>query len=154
MPFRKLALLGAAMVFVPTLSLAQAIVDAGDPNEVLLAAQAYGKAELMNEAGRDPRISGELDGVSYQVFFMNCTDNAACEDINFYAGFAGARLTLERINDWNRNNRFGNAYLDVDGDAAIEYDVNLQYGVTSDTLDADFGLWSAILGEFAAYVRQ
>ena len=48
---------------------------------------------------------------------MNCTDNANCEDVNFYSGFLDNKPDLETINAWNRDKRFGKAYLDSDLDA-------------------------------------
>jgi len=89
--------------------------------------------------------------VPYQVFFLNC-GSGACEDLNFYAGFAGLKPTMDSLNAWNRDKRFGRAYLDSDLDAVIEYDINLEYGVSRDNLNAAFGVWSLVLGEFAGYV--
>ena len=82
---------------------------------------------------------------------MNC-GAGACEDLNFYAGFAEIKPTLDAINAWNRDKRFGNAYLDSDLDAAIEFDVNLEHGVSVDNLNAAFGIWSVILEEYITYI--
>ena len=82
---------------------------------------------------------------------MNC-EAGACEDLNFYAGFAEIKPTLDAINAWNRDKRFGNAYLDSDLDAAIEFDVNLEHGVSVDNLNAAFGIWSVILEEYITYI--
>ena len=43
---------------------------------------------------------------------------------------------METINAWNRDTRFGKAFLDEDLDAVIEFDVNLEHGVSRDNLDA------------------
>jgi hypothetical protein len=104
------------------------------------------------QSNGDPKITGKIEGVSYQVFFMNCTDNANCEDLNFYAGFLDNKQTLEVINAWNRDKRFGKAYLDSDLDAVIEFDVNLENGVTRENLDAAFSLWSLILDQYTTYI--
>ena len=86
------------------------------------------------------------------MFFLNCTAGNDCEDLNFYAGFAEFKPTMDAINAWNRNKRFGNAYLDSDLDAVIEFDVNLEYGVSRDNLDAAFGLWELVLQQFADHI--
>lgn len=83
---------------------------------------------------------------------MNCTDNANCEDLNFYAGFLDNKQTLEVINAWNRDKRFGKAYLDADLDAVVEFDVNLEHGVSRANLDAAFGIWSIILEQYTSYI--
>ncbi|WP_421759793.1 YbjN domain-containing protein [Devosia sp.] len=131
---------------------AQSILDASNVNEIVTIAKSYGPADLVTRDSGDPRISGTIGGLPYQLFFMNCTDGKACEDINFYAGFTDTKPTLDAINDWNRSKRFGKAYLDSELDAVIEYDVNLEHGVTRDNLDAAFSLWSQLVPEYAAFV--
>ena len=131
---------------------AQSIVDGSKVDDIVSIARSYGAAELEKRDNGDPRIAGQIDGLTYQVFFMNCTADKGCEDINFYAGFTDTKPTMDALNDWNRNKRFGNAYLDSDLDAVIEYDVNLEYGVTRENLEAAFGLWSRLLGDFATYI--
>ncbi|MBK8083248.1 MAG: YbjN domain-containing protein [Devosia sp.] len=131
---------------------AQELLDGGRVDEILVMASAYGTASLEAQANGDPRIAGDIGGVPYQLFFLNCTANTDCEDLNFYAGFRDIKPTMDALNAWNRDKRFGNAYLDADLDAVIEYDVNVQYGVSRDNLDAAFGLWTLLSGEFADYV--
>ena len=132
---------------------AQETVDGTSVDEIANVARGYGSVTMDKATNGDPMISGKIEGVSYYLFFRNCSDtNVDCEDLNFYAGFLDNKQTMEAINAWNRDKRFGNAYLDVDLDAAIEFDVNLEHGVSRDNLDAAFSLWSVLLGEYTAYV--
>lgn len=131
---------------------AQTLIDGSQVDEILNIARGYGAATLDQRSNGDPMITGKIEGVSYQVFFMNCTDNANCEDLNFYAGFIDNKQTLDVINAWNRDKRFGKAYLDSDLDAVIEWDVNLEHGVTRQNLDANFSLWAAILDQYTTYI--
>jgi hypothetical protein len=131
---------------------AQTIVDGAAVDEILNIARGYGSANLETQTNGDPKIEGKIEGVLYQVYFMNCTDNANCEDLNFYSGFLDVKPDLDTINAWNRDKRFGKAYLDGDLDAVVEWDVNLEYGVTRDNLDAAFAVWSLILGEYTDYI--
>ena len=131
-------------------ALAQTI-DGSAVDDILSLAQSYGEATLTTQGNGQPRIAGKVGAVPYQVFFLNC-DSGTCEDLNFYAGFAGVKPTMDSMNAWNRDKRFGRAYLDGDLDAVIEYDINLEYGVAKDNLNAAFGVWSLVLGEFAGYV--
>lgn len=134
-----------------TPALAQTI-DGSSVDAIVDLAKGYGEATLETQADGHPRIAGKAGGIPYQVFFLNCSDGGVCEDLNFYAGFAGVKPTMDAMNAWNRDKRFGSAYLDSDLDAAIEYDLNLEYGVSPENLNAAFGLWSLLLGEFAGYV--
>jgi hypothetical protein len=149
----KSLVLGSALVLCTSLSgQAQTVIDGSQVDEILNIARGYGSATLETQSNGDPKISGKIDGVTYQVYFMNCTDNKNCEDLNFYAGFLDNKQTLEAINAWNRDKRFGKAYLDSDLDAVIEYDINLEHGVSQKNLDAAFSLWSLVLGQYTTYI--
>lgn len=126
-------------------------IDGSAVDDILALAQRYGEATLETQGDGQPRIAGKTGELPYQVFFLNC-DSGVCEDINFYAGFAGVKPTMDSLNAWNRDKRFGRAYLDSDLDAVIEYDINLEHGVSRENLNAAFGVWSLVLSEFARYV--
>jgi hypothetical protein len=130
----------------------QETIDGSNADEILNIARGYGSATLTTQDNGDPRLDGKIDGVQYYVLFRNCTNNTACEDLNFYAGFLDNKPTLEAINAWNRDKRFAYAYLDFDLDASIVYDVNIEYGVTPKNLDATFSIWSHVLNQYADYI--
>lgn len=132
---------------------AQTILDGNSVDEILNIARGYGSATLETQSNGDPKITGKIEGVTYSVYFMNCSDdNKDCEDLNFYAGFLDNKQTLDAINAWNRDKRFGKAYLDSDLDAVVEFDFNLEHGVTRENVDAGFSLWSLILGQYTDYI--
>ncbi|HEY0032145.1 MAG TPA: YbjN domain-containing protein [Devosia sp.] len=143
---------GALALALTVSSFAQATITGADTEEVLNAARGYGSATLTKQTNGDPQITGKINGISYQVYFRNCTDNANCEDLNFYLGFLDLKPTLEVINDWNLNKRFSRAYLDPDKDACVEMDLDLVKGVSPEYLDSQFSLWNQILTQFAAHV--
>jgi hypothetical protein len=149
---RQVILGGAILLATAFPAQAQRIVDGSNVDEVVKIARGYGTAELEAQSNGDPQIKGEIKGVTYYVTFMNCKENTSCEDVNFYAGFLDNKQTLEVINAWNRDKRFGRAYLDSDLDAVVDFDVNLEYGVTRDNLDAAFAVWSLILDQFTTYI--
>ena len=135
---------------------AQRIVNGSDVDEILAVAKTHGEATLETQSNGDPRIVGHISSqgdLTYAVYFMNCSDtNTDCEDLNFYAGFADIKPTLDTINAWNRDKRFGKAYLDADLDAVVEFDFNLEYGVTRDNLVAGFDLWTLIVDQYTDYI--
>lgn len=54
----------------------------------------------------------------------------------FYAGWeTAAEISLADVNQWNSQSRFGRAYLDDSGDPAIELDLLLVGGITSQTIE-------------------
>lgn len=144
---------GGALALALTASAqAQTLLTGADTDEILNAARGYGSATLSTQSNGDPQISGKINGISYQVYFRNCTNNTDCEDLNFYVGFLDLKPTLEVINDWNFNKRFSRAYLDQDQDACVEMDLDLVRGVTADYLDSQFGLWSMVVEQYAEHV--
>ena len=74
------------------------------------------------------------------------------EDIQLYAGFAGQKITLTRINEWNKTKRFSRAYLDDDGDAILEADLDFEGGVTGDTLIRFLRIFENSLEKFAEHI--
>lgn len=152
MNLKSFVLGGAFALGTALAAQAQTLVDGSQPEEILNVARGYGSATMETQSNGDPKITGKIEGVTYQVYFMNCTDNKNCEDLNFYAGFLDNKQTLEAINAWNRDKRFGKAYLDSDLDAVIEFDVNLEHGVSQKNLDAAFALWSLVLGQYTTYI--
>ena len=125
----------------------------GDKPELLLeVAKSKGEASLEEQGNGDPRLAGSISGVPYQVFFLNCKADAGCQDLNFYVGFRDIKPTLDAINEWNRTHRFGRAYLDSELDAALDFDLNVDGGVSKANLESSFSLWASLLDEFSAYV--
>jgi hypothetical protein len=149
---KSLILGGAIVLGTAFAAQAQTMIDGNSTDELLNIARGYGSATLEKQDSGDPKISGKIEGVTYQVYFMNCTENKDCEDLNFYAGFLDNKQTLEVINAWNRDKRFGKAYLDTDLDAEIEIDLNLEHGSSRDNADAAFSLWSLILDQYTTYI--
>jgi hypothetical protein len=148
----KTLFLGAGLALALAGPAAAQTVDGASVDEILAIAKTYGSATLASQSNGDPKVSGQIEGIPYTVYFMNCTNNADCEDVNFYSGFLDNKPDLETINAWNRDKRFGKAYLDTDLDAVVEWDVNLEHGVTSENMDAAFALWWLILDQYTTYI--
>ena len=143
---------GGALALALTASAQAQTITGADTDEILNAARGYGSATLGEQSNGDPQITGKINGITYQVYFRNCTNGADCEDLNFYLGFLDIKPTLEVINDWNFNKRFSRAYLDQDQDACVEMDLDMVKGVSAEYLDAQFGLWNMVVEQFSEHV--
>lgn len=143
----------AAVILVAMTAASQAQTLTGaDTDAILQAADAMGVATLDTQPNGDPLINGMAGDVAYQIYFRNCTANADCEDLNFYAGFSQNQPPLETINTWNSDKRFSRAYLDEVGDAVVEMDLDLVAGVTPAYLQSQMDLWKLVLGEFTTHI--
>ena len=146
--FAVLAGLGLAMP-------AAAQIEAQDPASVVAAMQQAGyRAQLGTDDVGDPQIRSSASGSDFIIYFYNCTENKDCRTIQFYAGYSEPNTaTLETMNDWNENNRFGRAYYGDDGIARIEMDVDLDDGGLSQGLFEDnLEYWVIVMGKFETYV--
>ena len=145
-------LAGGALALAMSVTAYAKDLTASNVDDILNAARGYGSATLTTQSNGDPQITGKTDGITYQIYFRNCTDNKNCEDLNFYLGFLDLKPTLEVINDWNMNKRFSRAYLDQDQDACVEMDLDMVKGVSAEYLDSQIGLWTLVVGQFADHV--
>lgn len=143
---------GGALALALTVSAQAQTITGADTDEILNAARGYGSATLSEQSNGDPQITGKINGITYQVYFRNCTNGKDCEDLNFYLGFLDLKPTLEVINDWNFNKRFSRAYLDQDKDACVEMDLDLVKGVSPEYLDSQFALWNMVVTQFSEHV--
>lgn len=148
-----LAMIAGITTAVPA---AAQMVRAQDPQSVLAAMKAggYSDATLGKDDLGDPKISAEIDGTNFIVFFYNCTDHKACATVQFHAGYdLDKKISLERINEWNRSQRFGRAHLDKEGDPIIQMDLDLDDGGVSRLLFIDnLEFWASIVGKFEAHI--
>ncbi|MGY6706567.1 YbjN domain-containing protein [Roseinatronobacter sp.] len=144
-----LAFLGGLALAPATL--AQSLIDASDVDAIANIARGYGSATIQTDGVGDPQILGRINGVLYTVNFYGCTNGANCTTLQFQAGWnSTGDLTLDDMNVWNQEKRFGKAYLDAEDDPVIEWDVNLFGGVSTVNLDDTFDWWRLVLQDFTA----
>ena len=133
------------------------MVSAADPASLVTVLQAKGyQAELTKNDDGDPMIRSALDGSRFIILFYGCTKNRACQTVQFYAGFASdKKVSIETMNEWNKANRFGRAYIDADKDPVIEMDVDLDDGGMSRALFEDvFEFWEVLVPDFKTVIGQ
>jgi hypothetical protein len=128
------------------------LIDGRDIDAIVDIARNYGSATIESQESGQPKIAARIGGVSYAVFFQNCSEPRACDDINLYAGFLDSNPSQDQVNTWNANKRFGRAYIDPDGDAALEMDINLRDGVSPANLSASFAIWRLLIIQFMDYL--
>ena len=118
----------------------------------ILQKEGY-QAKVAGE-GSDVRIDTAMGGYTMAVYFYGCDDKGkGCKSVQFYAGFnPKTNPTLQAMNDYARDNRWGRVYLDKDGDPVIEMDVDLEVGGMSEELFLDnIAYWDTIMGKFADF---
>ena len=111
------------------------------------------QAKLQGE-GKDRSIKTGMAGYNFIILPFSCDENGDdCKSVQFYTAFAAdTDPTLEEMNNYASENRFGRVYLDQDGDPAIEMDIDLEAGGMSEALFMDnLAYWEAIMVNFAEF---
>jgi hypothetical protein len=151
--------IGAILFFVGGMACAapsQAqMITASNPQSVAAYLRSEGlTVTLKKDTDGDPLIESSLGkNQGFSVYFYNCTDHAACQTLQFYAGFTDSKADAARLNEWNRGKRFGRAYIDKVGDPVVEMDIDLNDPGMARALFADnFRLWKILMTEFPAFI--
>ncbi|MGY6534842.1 MAG: YbjN domain-containing protein [Pararhodobacter sp.] len=145
-----LAIAAALLSATPAQAQLGGMITGTDIDRVAELAARYGPAERRHDdTGDGPWIRAEIDSVVYTITFLNCTDNENCTSLQLRAWWesAGAH-TIEAMNHWNRERRFSKAYLDINNNATVEFDVNLAGGITAVNFDDTLQWWQVVLQEF------
>lgn len=125
------------------------VVTGNDVQRIQDLAQAYGPVERRQD-NDGTWLRAEFDGLIHTISFLNCNDQRVnCTSVQFRAWWESeGRVTLEQVNQWNRDRRFSAAYLDSNNNATIEWDVTLAGGVTAVNFDDALQWWHTVLRQF------
>lgn len=122
---------------------------------IVQIAAGWGSASRDVDSYGDPMVRGRINGIGYSIYFYGCSEKGIeCSSIQFYAGFLDYTGGLERLNQWNLDNRFGKAYLFNDGTVGVSLNVNLDGGVTRANLDDTFGFWDLVIRDFPDFIWE
>ena len=113
------------------------------PDLVSNLAKGYGSAVLQKDSKGNPVIFGQIKGEPYAIVFIDCSRDS-CSMIQFLASVDSAGIALDRVNEWNNQNRFGKASLSKDKIFISQPVVSL-YGLPRQTLERYFGFWELVL---------
>lgn len=146
----------AASVALIAATTLPAVADIDASSEQLIAdflqKEGYqAKLEVLDDG--EPVIRSSEAGSDFSIYFYDCTNGTNCKTIQFFTAYdLDNGMTMDQVNTWNREFRFGKVYLDDENDPFLEMDVNLDYGVSEgnflDTLD----WWTVVLGRFEEYI--
>lgn len=154
---RAIGILGLALAALAGLAAAKAVPDGGiTAQEVAAVLQERGyRAEVGKNADGDPEIISGLDGSKFYIQFYGCKGGARCTGIQFSIGIdLDKGMTLAKINQWNRERRFGRAFLDDDNDPYVQMDLDLEHGATTEGVANNLDTWAAVLPEFKAFIAE
>jgi hypothetical protein len=153
---RTILALGAAALFTAAPARAE-LVNAANPETIKAVVESQGwPATIVANEGDDPYIESNRNGLKFLVLFMNCEEGQRCKTLQYYMGFSDAKdVTLERLNQWNKEKRFARAYRDEAGDPVLEMDVDLDFaGIPRENVGETFNTWASLMDSFREYVFE
>ncbi|GAB3733920.1 YbjN domain-containing protein [Luteimonas pelagia] len=110
------------------------------------------RAELGEDGVGDPMITSSAAGANYYIYMYGCEDGR-CDSLQFRAGFdLDDGISAARVNEWNRERRYGKAWMDEENDPWIELDLDLEGGATGAQVVSYVELWDTLLGQFQTFI--
>jgi hypothetical protein len=155
MNLRACAALLAASCLVATSAAARQIPDGGiTAAEVAQVLQDKGyKAEVGADSDGDPMVKSATDGSNFTVYFYGCKKGPRCTGIQFHSGFHLPNgIAVEKINTWNKANRFGRGYVDDEKDPNVEMDLDVEHGFLTEGLANNLDTWAAVVPAFKKFI--
>lgn len=149
------AAFAAGLTFANTAGAQQ--VTASNPRSVVAAMLDAGyKADLKTDDDGDPRIESTSEGSVFVVFFYGCSNGSNCKTVQIFAGYTDPKnASFSAINKWNKDHRYGRAYISDSGSARVEMDIDLDAGGMSRALFQDnLRLWIKVMSAYEDYVYQ
>lgn len=120
---------------------------------VQLLTQHQMAPKLTQGSDGQPIVDGRTAGVGFNVSFGECR-NDRCRDLYFRVGWGNAKgdakLTADRINQWNAENNFLRTYVSSNTLWA-EMDARIARGSTAN-VEEYIVLWPALLHKFKPFM--
>lgn len=149
--------LATLVAFLVSATPAAAANVVADPARVLQVMRAAGYSVELKAGETDQYIRASKGKESYKfsVFFTGCDEKSMrnCKSVQFFSAFSPKKKpTLEAMNAYARDNRWGRIYLDKVQDPVIEMDLDLEQGGMSEALFLDnLEYFKAVTERFATF---
>ena len=130
------------------------LITGTDTDQMVAALEKDGfKVKMSEDDQGDPLIESTDEDEPFTVHFYRCNDHHECDAIQFVSGWnLTDGITLAKIEAWNQNKVWGQAYRDDKNDPWIALAVNLKGGVSeanfADTVDG----WRNIMRDFEKHI--
>jgi hypothetical protein len=103
----------------------------------------------------DQIVSTTTDGINVDIYLYDCSGEGnarRCTSMQYASGWpANSGYTFDKINSWNRANRYIKAYLTKTGGLFGEYDMDISPGGTYEMLNDELQNWRSVVVDFNKY---
>ena len=91
-------------------------------------------------------IKVNVGGYAVLVFVAGADSDISF--LHFVSGVRGGDLSYEFLNEFNNEVKFGRAYVDNDGDVALQMDRNATGGISAANIESDFDVFLSLISKF------
>ncbi len=143
-----------ALLVMPVGTIAKSLPEGGmTADEVAAWLQSAGyRGQVVNETDGTKSITTSSSGTEFHIYLYDCKDKR-CGSLEFSFGIdTKGAWTADKMNDWNRDNRWGTAYVDKEHDPWLNMNVDLTPGGSYELLDDEFTNWQTGLSDFCKLV--
>lgn len=121
-------------------------------SEVITSISVGDLRSLLSDMGYEPRsLEGQDNAWAVQMGDRPVLVRIGGEGKNLLLWSYVQGGSLNKVNEWNKEKRFSRAYLDGDGDANVEWDIDLEGGVTVDAVREGIRTFQAVVQVFKDY---
>jgi hypothetical protein len=111
-------------------------------------------ASIVKAEDGTPKIESAIDDAMFQVWFYDCDkQNTKCTSVQFSKGYdIKPQFPCTKVNEWNRDYRFGRIWTDKEDDPFIELDLDVQNGGTTEMLVNYVDLWMVVFDTYTKFL--
>jgi hypothetical protein len=122
--------------------------------EAALSELGYATSPYTQRTDDTPELMGAIDGLNYSILFYRCdkSEGPRCKVYQYWAKFTGLSVTVDQLNQWNRDTWLATAYLGTDGAVRLVVTQRVEGGATKANIASVMGDWRAVLKRFTGYV--
>jgi hypothetical protein len=131
------------------------VLNDAEPDVVLHALVRAGlEGEIGKDDDGDPKINSTDKAHPFVIHFYDCDDaHSHCPYIQITQGWDLKKgSTVDKMEKWNEDNVWGQAYLDDEKDPWLALTINFNGGVTPEYVDDMIDWWSVIAGDFEKHI--
>lgn len=139
MRLMKIILAAVVLSFTPIAASADSI-SRSDVTRIL-SGKGYAVQEFTANS-----IKVNVGGYAVLVFVAGADSDISF--LHFVSGVRGGDLSYEFLNEFNNEVKFGRAYVDNDGDVALQMDRNATGGISAANIESDFDVFLSLISKF------
>lgn len=125
-----------------------------DEMMALLAEEGFMNVEVAGQQDDTQFLQVTLAGEKWQLIMYNC-NNQGCTNLQFHIAYSFENgLDGKVTNKWNKERRFGAAYIDDENDPHLEFDFDLEGGVSKGAIREAIKTWGLLVSSFKVFLSE